>query len=213
MARDLNVTQKTAWFMLHRIRLAMQDEEGGKLDGEVEVDETFIGGKARFMHRKRRAEKVKGAGSSGKTVAMGLLERHGKVRTRVVHNVRRKNLDPLVREHVKPGATVYTDALPLYESIEDKYRHGVIDHAESYVKGNVHTNGVGDYWSLLKRGLKGTYISVEQFHPFRYLDEQARRFSGRKLNDQERFEAILKNVAGKRLTCDKLTGEVPTAIN
>lgn len=209
ISRALGITQKSAWFMMHRLRLAMQDgQDGGKLSGEVEVDETFIGGKARFMHKGKRAEKIKGGtGVKGKIVVMGLLERQGKVRTKVVENVRRRNLDPHVRENVEAGSTVYTDALPSYESLANEYEHNVIDHAEAYVRGNVHTNGMENFWSLLKRGIKGTYVSVEPFHLFRYLDEQAFRFNTRKQSDRERFNSALKSVAGKRLTYVKLIGD------
>jgi transposase-like protein len=209
ISRALGITQKSAWFMMHRLRLVLQDEhDGGKLSGEVEVDETFIGGKARFMHAGKRAKKIKGGtGVAGKIVVMGLLERQGRVRTKVVENVRRRNLDPHVRENVEAGSTVYTDALPSYESLADEYAHHVIDHAETYVRGNVHTNGMENFWSLLKRGIKGTYVSVEPFHLFRYLDEQAFRFNTRKLTDRERFEAAIKCIAGKRLTYDRLIGE------
>jgi len=213
VGRGTNTTQKTAWFMMHRIRLAMQDEDGGKLDGEIEVDETFIGGKARFMHANRRQRKIKGTGVAGKTIVMGLLERHGKVKTRVVQNTRRKTLDPTVREHVESGSTVYTDALPSYESLQDEFAHEAIDHAECYVKGQVHTNGMENYWSLLKRGLKGTYISVEPFHLFRYLDEQAHRFNARKDTDRQRFDSVVKTITGRRVTYAKLTGETPIPIH
>lgn len=207
--RALGITQKSAWFMMHRIRLALQDEkDGGKLSGEVEVDETFIGGKARFMHKGKRAKKIKGGtGVAGKIVVMGLLEREGRVRTKVVENVRRRNLDPHVRENVEAGSTIYTDALPSYESLANEYQHNVIDHAQEYVRGNVHTNGMENFWSLLKRGIKGTYVSVEPFHLFRYLDEQAFRFNNRKATDRERFDAAVKSIAGKRLTYVKLIGD------
>jgi len=208
VARHIGVTQKTAWFMGHRIRAALQAPEGGKLSGEIEVDETFIGGKARNMHVGRRERKIRGGtGVAGKTVVMGLLERHAKVKTQVVRNVRRKNLDPLVREHVESGSTVYTDALPSYESLQNEFTHLAIDHAEAYVRGNVHTNGLENYWSLLKRTLKGTYVSVEPFHLFRYLDEQAFRFNSRKATDGERFKDAVQSISGKRLTYQKLTGD------
>lgn len=209
IGRSIGVTQKSAWFMLHRIRLAMHTGTfETKLGGEVEVDETFIGGKARFMHAGKRKEKIKGGtGVAGKTVVMGLLERHGNVRTEVIPNVRRTNLDPLVRKHVETGSEVHTDALPSYESLDDEYAHKVIDHSECYVRGNVHTNGLENYWSLFKRCIKGTYVSVEPFHLFRYLDEQAYRFNSRKMTDSERFRGILGMIAGKRLTYDKLIGE------
>jgi transposase-like protein len=207
VARSIGVTQKTAWFMLQRIRLAMQDEAGGKLGGDVEVDETFIGGKARNMHKGRR--KAVGTGFEGKVAVMGLLARHddgSRVRTRIVRNTRKHHLQAHVREHVEAGASLYTDAHPSYVGLDTDYTHAVIDHAEAYVDGQVHTNGLENFWSLLKRGLSGTYISVEPFHLFRYLDEQAFRFNNRKDNDTERFRAVLDGIVGKRLTYDALTG-------
>lgn len=185
--RALGVTQKTAWFMLHRIRLAMQTESFDKMSGEVEVDETFIGGAARFMHKDKRAEKITGRGMVGKTAVLGLLERHGpdghsRVRAGTVKGRTRKVLDPIVREHVETGSEVMTDALKSYAALQDEYIHEVIDHAEAYARGKVHTNGIENFWSLLKRALKGTYVSVEPFHLFRYVDEQAFRFNARKKN-------------------------------
>jgi transposase-like protein len=217
LARSIGVTQKSAWFMLHRIRLAMQDEgDGGKIGGDVEVDETFIGGRARFMHKGRKARVMKGkTGWEGKTAVMGLLARHGKdghstIRTRVVRNTRKNVLQPIVRAEVERGAAVYTDAHDSYEGLSTDYIHGVIDHAEAYVYGQIHTNGCENFWSLLKRALKGTYVSVEPFHLFRYLDEQAFRFNTRKLTDAARFAITAGSVFGKRLTFNALTGhEMP----
>lgn len=210
IGRDLGITQKSAWFMMHRIRAAMQDDDDGKLGGEVEVDETFVGGKAINMHKARRAAKLKGAtGHFGKTAVMGLLERRGKVRTKVVRNTRRETLDPLVRKQVVPGSTVYTDALASYAKLDDEYIHGVIDHAIAYVNGKVHTNGMENFWSLLKRMIKGTYISVEAFHLFRYLDEETFRFNTRKTSDSARFCKTLTKISGKRLTYATLCGMTP----
>jgi transposase-like protein len=165
MARDLGVTQKTAWFMNHRIRLAVQEGTFEPMSGEVEVDETFIGGRARFMHESKRAEKISGTGGMGKTAVMGLLERHGadghsRVKAKVVPNTRRKTLSPQVRESVTEGSEVFTDALKSYADLSDAYVHQVIDHAESYAEGKVHTNGLENFWSLLKRSIKGTYVSI-----------------------------------------------------
>ena len=212
LARALGVTQKTAWFMLHRIRLAMQTETFDKIGGEVEVDETFIGGRARFMHESKRREKIKGTGPMGKTAVMGLLERHGSeghstVRTQVVPNTRKKTLAPAVREHVEPGSEVSTDALGSYNDLAEDCVHGVIDHAESYAKGRIHTNGLENFWSLLKRSIKGTYVSVEPFHLFRYLDEQSFRFNTRKVEDGVRFVKVAFGTIGKRLTYRQLIGE------
>jgi len=204
--RSLGITQKSAWFMQQRIRLAMQS--GGffrKLTGEVEVDETFIGGRARNMHAGKR--KAKGRGFAGKAVVMGLLERHGEVRTLVVENTRVRTLRPHVHAHVENGADVYTDALASYSGLGENYFHQVIDHAECYAKGKVHTNGLENYWSLFKRCIKGTHVSIEPFHPFRYLDAEAFRFNNRKANDGERFAKALSQVEGKRLTYKALTGD------
>lgn len=209
--RGLGVTQKSAWFMLHRIRLAMQNGSVTKLRGHIEVDETFIGGKARNMHKGRRLRTIHGTGGSGKVAVMGLLDRHsGEVRTMIVPNVRRKSLHGEVSKHVEAGSTVYSDALRSYDQLDSEYIHNVINHAEEYVRGNVHTNGIENFWSLLKRSLKGTYISVEPFHLFRYLDEQSFRFNSRKGTDFDRFVQVLSCVVGKRLRYSELTGEPST---
>jgi len=212
IARALGVTQKTAWFMDHRIRLALQTGTFKKLSGEVEVDETFIGGRARFMHKNRREKMIKGRGPMGKAVVMGLLQRHGEdghsmVTLKHVPTTRRRTLDPMIREHVEPGTEVFTDALPSYDALKTEYAHQVIDHAEKYAEGKVHTNGLENFWSLFKRGIKGTYVSVEPFHLFRYLDEQAYRFSTRMMPDGERFIRALHGVVGKRLMYKTLIGE------
>lgn len=206
VGRALGVTQKTAWFMLHRIRLALQNGSFTKLTGEVEVDETFIGGKARNMHTGKRT--AKGRGAVGKAVVMGLLQRHGEVRTKVVENTRRKTLQPHVRANVEKGSHVYSDALPSYEGLEDEYVHEAVDHAECYVKGRVHTNGLENFWSLFKRCIHGTHVSIEPFHLFRYLDSETFRFNNRKVNDGRRFVLGVGGISGKRLTYAELTGKV-----
>ena len=216
VARDLKVTQKTAWFMLHRIRLALQDEFFGKKlgsgpDSEVEVDETFIGGKARNMHKSRKA-RLTGRIDDDKNVVVGFMERGGKVRTQIVTKRRKHNLLPLIREQVEAGAALYTDALKAYIGLEDEYLHEVVDHAVEYVHGRVHTNTLENFWSLVKRGLHGTYVSVEPFHLYRYLDEQMFRFNNRKdLDDAGRFDLAVSQIVGKRLTFAELTGKVGSA--
>ncbi|MBC8030856.1 MAG: IS1595 family transposase [Pyrinomonadaceae bacterium] len=208
ISRALGVTQKTAWFMEHRIRLAMQSGSFlKKMSGHVEVDETFIGGKARNMHKGVRARRIHGTGGAGKVAVMGLLERHGEVRTMVVPNVRRKSLHSEVSKHVEGGSTVYSDALASYSQLEAEYVHNVINHAERYVDGQIHTNGIENFWSLLKRTISGTYVCVEPFHLFRYLDEQSFRFNSRKGNDSERFQRAMEQITGKRLTYAELTGK------
>jgi transposase-like protein len=208
MARGLGVTQKTAWFMDHRIRLAMQERNYEPFSGnEIEADETFIGGLARNMHKSKKA-KITGTGGAGKAIVMGLLDRHSaKVRLTHVPNTQRDTLQPLVRRYVRGGSYVFTDAFMGYHGLDQDYVHNVIDHAERYVDGNVHTNKIENFWSLLKRGLKGTYISVEPFHLFRYLDEQAYRFNERKATDGERFIGVASSVLGRRLTYAELTGK------
>jgi transposase-like protein len=205
--RAMGVTQKTAWFMLQRGRLAMQDFTGGKLSGEVEVDETFIGGKARNMHSAKRKAKIHGRGPSGKAVVMGMLERGGKVKTAVIANRDKVTLHGHVNANVEAGSNVFTDELVSYWGLEEKYVHEIINHAEEYVRGNVHTNGIENFWSLLKRGLNGTYVSVELFHLFRYIDEQAFRYNYRKMTDGQRFQGVMSQIVGKRLTYADLTGK------
>jgi transposase-like protein len=210
--RALGVTQKTAWFMMHRIRLGMQDgKTGGKLSGEVEVDETFIGAAARNMHADVKARKLQGrrGGTHGKAIVAAVLERGGKVRAKVIERRKKKELQALVRENVEPKSALYSDALRSYDGLSEEYSHQVIDHAIAYVDGQVHTNGMENFWSLLKRGLNGTYVSVEPYHLFRYVDEQAFRFNNRNdMKDADRFNAVLGQIVGKRLTYAELTGKV-----
>jgi transposase-like protein len=216
VGRDLGVSQKSAWHMMHRIRFAIHHGSFDKmLSGEIEVDETFIGGKARNMHVSKRARRITGTGGKDKTPVMGILERGGKVRTVVVPNRRKKALQAEVRKHVEAGSALYSDALQSYKGLEGEYAHQVIDHAAAYVDGKIHTNGLENFWSLLKRSISGTYVSVEPFHLFRYLDEQAYRYNNRKdangetLNDFDRFKLAMSQVVGKRLTWDVLTGKQP----
>jgi transposase-like protein len=214
VARDLGITQKSAWFMLHRIRKAMQDGSLVKMGGpgtEIEVDETFIGGKARNMHKSKKIGKgFEKRGIVGKTVVMGMLERGGKVTTKVIQERDKQTLHGHVRDCVNEGASVFTDEWGPYTGLDERYVHEVINHAEKYVDGRVHTNGIENFWSLVKRGLGGTYVSVEPFHLFRYLDEQAYRFNNRKkpMDDSARFYDLLSRVAGRRVTYSELTGKL-----
>lgn len=211
VARDLGITQKSAWFMVHRLRLALQDKDGGKLGGEVEVDETFIGGLSRNMHISKRRAKIMGTGGRDKVAVLGILKRRGNVRTAVVPDVTRQTLRGKVLDNVSAGSQVFTDAWVAYTGLGSEYVHNVIDHAKAYAVENVHTNGLENYWSLLKRGIRGTYVSVEPFHLFRYLDEQAFRFNNREdMTDPERFEEAMKQVGGRRVTWEALTGKQPT---
>ncbi len=208
IARSLGVTQKTAWFMMHRIRLVLQNGSiDRKLMGEVEVDETYIGGKARNMHKGKQAKALKADGYFRKAVVMGMLERNGEVRTKVLNVASAKVLAREIRANVEPGSTLYTDQLASYTRVGQEYAHHVINHAQEYVRGNVHTNSIENFWSLLKRGLKGTYVSVEPFHLFRYLDEQSFRFNTRKSNDQGRFMEAMSSIVGKRVEYKELIGQ------
>jgi transposase-like protein len=216
MARDLGITQKSAWFLDHRIRFALhQGSFENKMSGQVEADETFIGGKARNMHADKRAEKVTGTGGKDKTAVLGILERagkgHSRVRTKVIDNTKKKTLQRELRDHVLAGSAIFTDSLQSYTGLNE-FQHEVVDHAVEYVRGECHTNGLENFWSLVKRGLKGTYVSVEPFHLFRYLDEQAFRYNNRKqMDDFDRFKTACSQIVGKRLTWDVLrqTGESP----
>jgi transposase-like protein len=185
-----------------RLRFALNEGSfGNKLSGEVEVDETFIGGKARNMHKSKREEKITGRGPEGKAIVAAVLERHGEVRAAVMPTRTKKPLQAIVREHVEPGSSVYSDALKYYDGLAKDFEHQVIDHADAYVNGKIHTNGLENFWSLLKRGLNGPYISVEPFHLFRYLDEQAFRYNNRKeMDDGDRFVLALSRITGGRLT-------------
>jgi transposase-like protein len=201
--RSIGVTQKSAWFMLHRIRLAMQDYlTGGNLGGEVEIDETFIGGKARNMHKERKVRYQKeGRNTGGKAIVMGMLERGGRVRASVIPDRTKGIMQPIIRGNIEPGTQLHTD-----EWVSN-YRN-VINHLMAYVDGNVHTNGIENFWSLLKRSVNGTYVSVEPFHLFRYVDEQAFRFNNRlPMQDGARFSYLVRKIVGKRLTYAELTGK------
>jgi transposase-like protein len=217
IARTIGVTQKSAWFMLHRIRYGLQSKDGGKLGGgsggKVEVDETFIGGKARFMHKSRRNRMTTVGKYAAKTAVLGMLERGGKVKAQVIGQRVGKQMREIVQENVVPGTWVMTDEFAGYAGLSNDYTHLVVNHLDRYVQGNVHTQGIENFWSLLKRGLGGTYVAVEPFHLFRYVDEQAFRFNNRKdgtrkIKDAERFDIAMSQIAGKRLTYAELTGKV-----
>jgi len=212
LGRSIGITQKSAWFVLHRIRLAMQTGSFDKFDGEVEVDETFIGGKARNMHASERKKKITGTGGHNKTMVIGALERgdrdHGpsQVTATVQQDRGGDAVKGYVTEVVHPGASVYTDAYGGYSGLARDYDHRTVDHAEYYVDGQVHSNGIENFWALLKRGLHGTYISVEPFHLFRYIDERVFTFNQRESDDLGRFTTVVEMVSGRRLTWNGLTG-------
>jgi transposase-like protein len=213
IARNVGVTQKSAWFMLHRIREAMKNQslkKLGRTGGPVEVDETFIGGKAKNMHKSKRQNVVKSDFYSDKAVVMGMLDRDAReVRTKVIPNVKRTTLQAEILNQIVPVGTIYTDQHVGYDGLKaQRFIHETVNHLEEYVRKDVHTQGIENFWSLLKRSLNGTYVAVEPFHLDRYADEQAFRFNNRKgKNDADRFKLALSQVSGKRLTYAELTGK------
>lgn len=212
VGRALGLTQKSAWFVMHRLRLALQHRSFSKIGGfgkEVEADETYIGGKARNMHMEPHKRRITGRGMADKDAVLGVLERGGEIRAMHVPNIKTFRLQSEVQKNVEAGSALYTDELKSYRGLDAMYVHGVINHAAAYVDGRIHTNGLENFWSLLKRGINGTYVSVEPFHLFRYLDEQTFRYNNRKkpLTDGDRFQIALSQIAGKRLTYSELTGK------
>jgi transposase-like protein len=229
ISRDLGVTQKTAWFMLQRLRLVlkamnMDSKLGGPDGGEVEIDESFVGGKLKNMHR----SKIKGLKLAridrdkheyqtrypNKTAVLGMLDRDTRqVRAKVVPDVKRETLQKEILNNVHHGSAVYTDQAVAYDKLKQNFIHDTVNHVDAYVKGRVHTNGLENFWSLMKRNLAGTYVAVEPFHLDRYLDEQMFRFNNRAtkdnpLDDADRFLLALSQVANRRLTYAELTGKL-----
>jgi transposase-like protein len=212
IARSIGVTQKSAWFMLHRIRLAMTETDDTKLggNGPIEIDETFVGGKVKNMHKSKRVKGQNYSAGNGKAIVMGMLERGGKVRAGTIADRKLGTMQPPVHNNVAAGSHIITDEHSCYPFIaKDAFYHDVINHIEGYVRGHVHTNGIENFWSCLKRGLNGTYISVEPIHLDRYVDEQVFRFNNRHKNtDATRMAKVLSQVTGKRLTYAEVTGKV-----
>jgi transposase-like protein len=210
--RALGITQKSAWFILHRVRFALKAGSfDAKLTGTIEADETFIGGRAINMHKAERAAKVSRTGPNHMTAVMGLLERHdGKkhstVRAAVVPDRKRQTLHEVIHKNVEPGSQIYTDALQAYAGMGPDFIHQFIDHAEKYVEGQVHTNGLENFWALFKRCIKGTHVSIEPFHLAAYVDSEAFRFNHREVKDADRFNLALHGFHGKRLTYKALIG-------
>lgn len=210
VARALGITQKSAWHMLHRLRHAMV-EDGGKIgfNGPVEIDETFIGGKVKNMHKSKLDPKKNRKGGAGKAIVLGMVERGGKVKAKVIENRQKPAIDAVVTENVESGANIITDEYNVYPHLTTPYIHDIVNHMECYVREHVHTNGIENFWSLLKRGLTGTYISVEPFHLQAYVAEQVFRYNNRRdLNDGARFVKMLSQVVGKNLTYSELTGRL-----
>jgi transposase-like protein len=222
IARDLEVTQKSAWFMLHRVRYALDKGDwskmGGSDGGPIEVDETFVGPNPRKMHANKRQERYSALCARPKTPVMGMLDRDSRqVRASVVPDVKRETLQNAILEQIEKGSTVYTDRSVGYDNLSVReYIHETVNHVEEYVRGEVHTQGIENFWSLLKRSLRGTYVAVEPFHLDRYVVEQVFRYNNRAtkdnpLDDADRFMLAVSQIAGKRLTYAELTGKVGRA--
>jgi transposase-like protein len=218
--RAAGITQKSAWFLLHRLRFAIKEKSLEKIGGHgeiVEADETAIGGIAYNMHKAKREAKITGRGMSGKTIVMGLLQRHGKgtpisqIDTHVLPNTQYDTMRNIIHKTVEPGTEMHTDAYQAYRTLGPDFIHKFVDHHETYVKDMVHTNGLENFWSLFKRCIKGTHISVEPFHLAAYLDSEGFRFNYRDLDDGGRFTLAAKGLHGKRLTFKALTGALEVA--
>jgi transposase-like protein len=213
VSRALAVTQKTAWFMMHRIRLALEDGSLVKLRGRVEADETFIGGRVKNMHitKRRRVQASRRGGAYSKAIVMGLLERNTKkVRMAIIETTDSLSLQRVIRQNVETGSEVMTDAWRGYRGLSADFIHQYVDHMKEYVRGHIHTNGLENFWTLLKRAIKGTYVAVEPYHLHRYVEEQAFRFNERVGKDADRFLIALHGIVGRRITYKALTGAVAT---
>ena len=236
IARVVKVTQKTAWFMLHRIRLGLRRGDWGMMGGDggnIEADESWVGGAPKNKHKskanrvpkylptadwstvKNPAYKSLAGRGTKKTPVMGLLDREARqVRAKVIPHVSREVLQNEILNNVSKGSRILTDENREYSSLPKlKFVHEAVNHMQEYVRGDVHTNGLENFWSLLKRGLRGTYVAVEPFHLDRYLDEQIFRYNNRTtkdnpLDDRDRFMLAVSQIWGKRMTYAELTGKV-----
>lgn len=206
LGRALGITQKSAWFVNHRLRQAMTVGSIEKLSGEIECDETYVGGKSKNMQVKKCKELQMTRGYKQKTGVFGMVQRGGKVKAHVIKLADTPTLLGSIAKNVEAGSTVMTDDHGGYRNMTEEYRHEVVNHAVEYVRGNIHTNSIENFWSLLKRTIKGTYISVSPAHLQKYVEEQMFRYNERHENDQVRFVRMLESISGKRLTHSQLIG-------
>ena len=219
ISRTLGITQKSAWLLDHRIRLMLgapaAEKLGGEGGGPVEVDESLHGGNPKNWHLSKRASRKRFSEDkpkSEKAAVVGLLDRDSRqVRAKVVPNVNRETLQDAILENIEGKSTVYTDGWKGYNQLKAmEYVHETVNHLQEYVRGEVHTNGIENFWALLKRGLKGTYVAVEPFHLDRYVTEQVFRYNHRKMTESGRFDLAVRGMVGKRLTYAEVTGKGAT---
>ena len=197
LARDIGVTQKSAWFLLHRLRYAFK-QATDELVGVVEVDETYVGGKEKNKHAGKKLPGNKGRSLKTKAAVFGMMERDGNVIAQVVPDVSAKTLIPIIEEAVQEGATIVSDEYNIYRKVVGSYNHEIVRHkANEYVNGRAHTNGLEGFWSHLKRMIDGVYHHVSIIHLQRYVNEESRRWNTRKMDGGERFNLILGNIAGR----------------
>lgn len=209
LATDLGVTQKTAWFMAHRIRFALKVKSfDTQMDGIIQADETFMGGKNKNRHADKKVPESQGRSVKDKTPVLGMVDDEGNVRTHVIPNTQAKTIKPIIEKMVKSGSIVVTDEWQAYRQLRMNYIHVVVNHNEGkYVNGPYSTNRIEGFWSILKRGVYGIYHQVSAKHLHRYCDEFSYRYNSRQIKANERFEATIQDTHSCRLTYKELIKE------